>query len=206
MLVSVAALLLGLADPSPQSRTVAVAVYDDDPITIVGRRDGGTVLVVDVREVATRCRACQKEISRLERLAQPYVQARDEMRRDMEGTSEAANSHNRHTGFSQSPIALEAKRERLALIWEAAFGAQGKEVSAKRAEFGQQVRNYLLALAPHIVTIAEAERRRLGASAVINNRRAKLGKAKRVDITAEVIRKLDEKSIDLSAEGGGGAR
>lgn len=192
--------LLLMAAPA----SAGLEAYSNDPIVIVGQRDGGTVLVVDVREVALRCARCQPALEELAILAEPYVQARGEMRRDMESFAQTGQSHNRHVGIQMSPISQDAKRERLQFMWDGLFKEQRKEVSGKRNEFRQQAKGYLLELAPHIVEIAEAERVKRGASAVVNSRRASVGKAKRVDITDEVIRQLDAKPfiINLPRPGG----
>lgn len=193
MSMLLAAMLLA-ASPAP---IPAAAAAEDDPIVIVGRRDGGTVLIVDLKEVALRCAKCKPALESLHSLAAPYFRVRGEMQRDFESLGEMNKAHNRHTGFQQSPLALDAKADRLALIMDAFFHHQRKELAGKRGDVARHVADYLRALAPHIVEIAEAERQRHGASAVVNSRKAKVGKAKRIDVTDEVIRQLDAKPFTL---------
>lgn len=188
-----AILLAASATPAPPP-TLAAA---DDPIVIVGRRDGGTVLIVDLKDVALRCVKCKPALESLHTLAAPYFRVRGEMQRDYESLGEMNKAHNRHTGFQQSPLALDAKAERMALIMDAFFHHQRKEIAGKRGDVARHVADYLRALAPHVVEIAEAERQKYGASAVINSRKAKVGKAKKIDITDEVILQLDAKPFTL---------
>ena len=194
MSMLLAAVLL-TASPPPTPPTAVAA--EDDPIVIVGRRDGGTVLIVDLKEVALRCAKCKPALESLHTLAAPYFRVRGEMQRDFESLGEMNKAHNRHTGFQQSPLALDAKADRLALIMDAFFHHQRKEIAGKRGDVARHVADYLRALAPHVVEIAEAERQKHGASAVVNSRRAKIGKAKKIDITNEVIRQLDAKPFTL---------
>ena len=194
MSMLLAALLL-TANPTPVSPTAGVT--EDDPIVIVGRRDGGTVLIVDLKEVALRCAKCQPALDKLNTLAAPYFRVRGEIQRDYQSLGETGQAHNRHIGFQQSPLALDAKADRLALIMDGFFHHQRKEIAGKRGDVSRHVADYLRALAPHVVEIAEAERQKHGASAVVNSRRAKVGKAKRIDITNEVIRQLDAKPFTL---------
>ena len=211
-------LLLGLAQPvAAQSANPPASTADDEPVIIRGLADGATVVEVDFDKVWKNCAECKRALKKLDKLAQPYRDERNNLAITESGPAGCGNANaSTLTSFQTSSadtvgggggpyvgrdIQGELCAARSADSTRTTRAAVAERyVRAAQRQMLLHMRSFLNQLTPQVALATEAERVERGAAAgLIDTRRTKLRaqRPKRIDVTADVIRRLDATAFTI---------
>lgn len=173
---------------TPALAQADTAVSEPEPIIVSGVRKGATIGQVDFDKVWRTCAECKRALAQLTLLAKPYHLKKGEIVRDRESFEESVTKH------ARDPRQAERFRERLPDI-------QFKDTSELRViryDMTKLMASFLSQLEPHTRDAVEAERTDRNLPAVFGKtQKHPVPGLKKVDLTAAVIRRLNERSFTI---------
>ena len=199
-------LLFGLARPVLAQEAKPA---EDEEIVVVGIPNGATVVEVDFDKVWRHCAECKRALSKLDLLAETYL---DEMKLAalMAGGGVAGGGSAtpstigtwQRSSANDTPTTVGGlAAARRSEAFNHVYGELAKKhVVPERQKMMVHMRSFLDQLAPHVVTATEQEREARGARAsLIGKRKTKLSAKRlvRIDVTDAVIKRLDAKDFTI---------